>query len=721
MAQQRTYTVKGMDCAGCAETVENGIATLDGVDGVRVDLMTEKMHIDGSASLEALNARAKSLGGYSVHEVTTDKNEDTQRGGAIGFMQFLLHERETQFALVGGVVTLLTLVAALLGLLETVARYGYIAGVAIAGYPIAKSALGNLLQNRNFNLNMLMTIAAVGAIVIGEALEAATVVFLFAVGEALEGFTTDRARQSIKALTQLAPAQAHRLHGEQTHTVPVAELRLNDIILVKPGERIPMDGAVISGESGVNQAPITGESIPVGKANGDEVYAGTINGDGALTIRVTRLAADNTLSRIIQLVENAQSVRAPSQRRIDQFAKYYTPVVVVTAFLIATVPPLLFGAPFFEPAAGGHGWLYRSLVLLVIACPCALVISTPVAVVTAITNAARRGVLIKGGLHLEMLGGVKAVAFDKTGTLTSGQPRVTAYRAVDCETGGICEVCDNMLAYAASVEQQSTHPLAAAVINAARDRQPMFAAHNVTNLSGRGVQGEVNGHTITVGSHRYFDEAFPHDAALCDAITEQENSGHTTMMVAEDDKVIGTIAVADTPRDSSQDVVAALNDLGVATIMLTGDNHTVAQAVGAKVGVTDVRAELLPADKSGAVQALRGQYGRVAMIGDGVNDTPALAAADVGIAMGGAGSAQAIETADVALMADDLRQLPFTMRLSRFTRRLISQNIALAVGVKLVFVALAVLGITSLWLAIIADVGMLVLVTLNGMRPLRFA
>ncbi len=720
MVQQHTYTVKGMDCASCAEHLQDGIGKLDGVNGVRVDLMTEKMVIDGSTTLDALNQRAQALGGYSVHEISTEP-EATTPGGVRGFGLFLLRERDTQFALVGGAVTLLTLIAALLSLPEALARYGYIVGVGIAGYPIAKSAIGNLIHNRSFNLNMLMALAAVGAIVIGEELEAATVVFLFAVGEALEGFTTDRARQSIKALAELVPAQAHRINGDTPQTVPVAALRVDDTILVKPGERVPMDGNVISGESGVNQASITGESIPVTKTGGDTVYAGTINGDGALTVRVTRLAADNTLSRIIKLVEDAQSVRAPSQRRVDQFARYYTPVMVVTAALIATVPPLLFGVPFFEPAAGGHGWLYRALVLLVIACPCALVISTPVAVVTAITNAARRGVLIKGGLHLETLGGVKAIAFDKTGTLTSGQPQVISYRAVGCTTGNICEVCDNMLAYAASVEQQSTHPLAAAVVSAAQGKQPMFAAQNVTNLSGRGVRGEVNGHTITVGSHRYFDEQFPHDAALCEAITAQESSGYTTMMVADDDTVIGTIAVADTPRDGTRDVIAALNELGIVTVMLTGDNNTVAQAVGAAVGVTDVRAGLLPEDKSGAVQGLREQFGSVAMIGDGVNDTPALAAADVGIAMGGAGSAQAIETADVALMADDLRQLPFTMRLSQFTRRLISQNIALAVGVKLAFAALAVLGITSLWLAIIADVGMLIIVTLNGMRPLRFA
>lgn len=713
----KTYSVKGMDCAHCAETLEKGIGKLDGVNGVRVDFMGGRIHIEGDQSLADLQQRARSLGNYDIFEDELERNP--MRGGVVGFLLYLLRERPTQYALAGGALTVLTLIAVLLGLPENIAFYGYVAGVAVAGYPIAKSGLRTLALNRSFNLNMLMTIAAVGAVVIGETLEAAVVVFLFAIGEALEGFTADQARESIRALSEIAPAAAHKLDGEQAHVVPVKALAVGDAILVKPGERVPMDGEIISGHSGVNQAPITGESIPVSKGEGDEVFAGTINGDGALTVRVTHLAEDNTLSRIIKMVEEAQNVRAPSQRRIDQFASYYTPAMVVIALLVATVPPLFFGAPFMEPVGGGHGWLYRALALLVIACPCALVISTPVTVVSAITNAARRGVLIKGGLHLETLGTVKAVAFDKTGTLTEGKPTVTSYRSVDCMADN-CDNCNEMLAFAASVEQQSTHPLAQAVVSAANGIQPAYTAQNVTNLSGRGVQGTVNGHTITVGSHRLFDEQFPHDAGLCEAVTAHEQQGHTTMLVAEDERVWGVISVADTARADSHTVVDDLNALGVTTVMLTGDNDTVARAIGAQVGVQDVRAGLLPQDKSEAVLALQNQYGKVAMVGDGVNDTPALAAANVGIAMGGAGSAQAIETADITLMADDIQQLPFTLRLSRFATRLINQNIAVSIGVKAIVAVLAVAGLTSLWLAIFADVGMLVLVTLNGMRPLRF-
>ncbi len=707
----------GMDCAQCATKLENGIARLDDVHQVRVDFMTERMHIDGNASLELLNQRAQSLGGYQIHD-HAEKQHTPLSGGVMGFVRYLLAEPAAQFAMVGGGVTLLILLYQLMGMPKAFANYGYMLGVAIAAYPIARSGINYLIVNKTFNLNLLMTIAAVGAVVIGETLEAAVVVFLFAVGEALEGFTSDRARQSIRTLADIAPEIAHRRTGDLTETVPISELTVGDTFLIKPGERVPMDGKVMDGHSAVNQAPITGESIPVNKQPGDAVYAGTINGDGALTVRVTHTATENTLSRIIKLVEEAQNVRAPAQRRIDQFSAYYTPAMVVLAALVAVVPPLLFGAPFFEPATSGHGWLYRALALLVISCPCALVISTPVTVVSAITTAARRGVLIKGGLHLETLGKVRAIAFDKTGTLTQGEPRVTHFRTIDCNGDDECELCIEMIAYAAAVEQQSTHPLARAVVGAAPNANQTATA--VTNLSGRGVQGTVAGHTVTVGSHRLFDEQFPHDDALCDVVAQHEQQGHTTMLVAQDEQVLGMIAVADTPRETSATVIDELNTLGLSTIMLTGDNETVAWAIAGRVGVWDVRANLLPQDKSHAVEQLRARFGKVAMVGDGVNDTPALAAADVGIAMGSAGSAQAIETADIALMADDLRQLPFTVRLSRMATRLIGQNIVLSIGVKGIIAAMAIGGLTSLWLAIFADVGMLVLVTLNGMRPLRF-
>ncbi|MDZ4765961.1 MAG: heavy metal translocating P-type ATPase [Chloroflexota bacterium] len=720
----KTYIVTGMDCAGCAREVETGVARLDGVKNVEVNFATSKMRLDGDIPFEMLQTRVAALG-KSVH-ADTETNADhasTMRGGVIGFWDYLLKRRETRLALIGGAVVLLTFImSALIALPETLVALAYMIGMAITLYPIARSGINTLRINREFNINLLMSIAAVGALWIGEYLEGATVIFLFAIGEALEGYTADRARDSIRGLMALKPTQAVRLRAGVEQTVHVNVLEVGDRVLVKPGENIPMDGTILSGASSVNQAPITGESVPVSKETGADVFAGTINGEGALTIRVTHLAADNTLSRIIKLVEEAQSVRAPSQRMIDRFAHYYTPAVVVIAALVAVLPPLLFNLPFYDTAAE-HGWLYRALSMLVIACPCALVISTPVTVISAITAAARRGVLIKGGAFLEALGTVKAFAFDKTGTLTAGMPTVTQWRAFDCATGEPCSTCDDVLALAAAVERRTAHPLARAVVAAADERQfaPIYApAEAVELLAGRGVRGQVNGSMITVGSHRLFDEVFPHALAICALVDQAEANGQTTVLVAEGERVRGYITLADTVRASSRTVISELNALGLPTIMLTGDNRTVAQSIGAQVGVIDVRAELLPQHKVDAVKELLGRYDSVAMVGDGVNDTPSLATATVGIAMGGAGSPQALETADIALMSDDLHQLPFAVRLARFARHVIGQNVALSFGMKAIFLVLAFLGVTSLWVAILADVGMSLLVTLNGMRPLAF-
>jgi Cd2+/Zn2+-exporting ATPase len=518
------------------------------------------------------------------------------------------------------------------------------------------------------------------------------------------------------------PSTAIKLQDDHEHVVPVEELALDDLILVKPGERLPADGVIASGESSIDQAPVTGESVPVYKTVGAEVFAGTINGSGALEVRVSRPTADNTINRIIRMVEEAQSVRAPSQRTVDRFARIYTPAVVVVALVVALVPPLLFNAPFYD-VNGEHGWLYRALSLLVIACPCALVISTPVTVISAIAAAARRGVLIKGGAHLEALATVKAFAFDKTGTLTYGKPAVTSTRSFDCETGEACSRCDDVLALANAVERRSAHPLAHAVVTAAHERgvHTVYApAEAVESLAGRGVQGQIRGKLVTVGSHALFDAEYPHDAAFCDIVQAAEARGETTMLLSVGDKVRGYISVADEIRDESAEVVRQLRGLDQKTVMLTGDNQAVAQTVAAKVGVDDVRAELLPEDKVTAVQGLLREYDSVAMVGDGINDTPALAAATVGIAMGGAGSAQALETADVALMGDDLKQLPFALGLARFARQLIRQNVGISFAVKALILVLALFGATSLWAAILADVGTSLLVTLNGMRTVKY-
>jgi Cd2+/Zn2+-exporting ATPase len=722
---EQTYRIGNMDCAHCAQEVEAGVARLDGVTFVRVDFATARMKLAGDVDIAALKARVESLGKTLNADDADAPLPPEGRGGVIGFWDYLLARRESRLALIGAAVILVAVALSLLTALPEAAINTLLTGgLLVTLYPILKSGINGLRINREFNINLLMSIAAFGALFIGEYLEGATVIFLFAIGEALEGYTADRARSSIRGLMALKPTHALRLtDGEREESVPVGALRIGDTILVRPGEGVPMDGEVLSGASGVNQAPITGESVPVAKAPRDTVYAGSINGEGTLIVRVTHLAADNTLSRIIHMVEEAQSVRAPSQRLVDRFAHYYTPAVTLIAVAVAFLPPLLFNAPFYD-TPDGHGWLYRALSMLVIACPCALVISTPVTVISAITAAARRGVLIKGGAHLEALAGVQAVAFDKTGTLTTGRPVVTGYAAFDCETGKDCATCDDVLALAAAVERRTTHPLAQAVVSEAQTRQldAVYApADSVELLAGRGVRGQIDGRTVTLGSHSLFDAEFPHAARLCDQVAALESDGQTLMLLADGDDVRGYITLADSARSSSRDVVEALHAMNLPTVMLTGDNPTVARAVADAIGVREVRAGLLPADKVAAVKELSAQHGRLAMVGDGINDTPALAAASVGIAMGGAGSPQALETADIALMADDLTQLPTAIKLARFACRLIAQNITISFGMKLVFLGLALFGVTSLWLAILADMGTSLLVTLNGMRPLRSA
>jgi Cd2+/Zn2+-exporting ATPase len=507
----------------------------------------------------------------------------------------------------------------------------------------------------------------------------------------------------------VAPNEATRLPDHER--VSVNDLQVSDQILVKPGERIPMDGRILAGNSAVNQAPITGESKLIEKTVGDGVFASSINGAGALTIEVTHLAADNTISRLIKMVEEAQEKRAPSQRFVDKFARYYTPAVVAVALLVAIVPPLFFDGM-------GSTWLYRALALLVVACPCALVISTPVSIISAISNGAQHGVLFKGGAHLEALSGVRAMAFDKTGTLTWGKPAVVSVKSAVCTSNEPCADCDDLLALAGAVEKSSEHPLAQAVVDASVQRGvAMGEAAEVTAVSGRGVQGWVNGRHITIGSHRYFDDHIPH-AHFCADVAAQDAQGLTTMLVSDEGEYKGYIALADTVRDSSREAITALKQQGMtALVMLTGDNEATAQEVGQQVGVTAVRANCLPQDKVTAVQELQQQYGSVAMIGDGINDAPALATATVGIAIGN--SAQVMETADITLMSDDLRQLPFALQLSRAAMRTIHANVAFSIGIKLAFVALVLLGWGSMWLAVLADVGTSLLVTGNGMRLLK--
>lgn len=747
----RRFRVTGMDCASCARQIESAVARVEGVEACTLNFTTETLQVQGPVAPGAVIDRVRELG-YDATETPTNQptnslaNQSTVK--PTNLRRYLWQQADTRLALLGALLILPGLIfhelLPGLGWHHPLFDVTSLAAMITAGYPIAVNAWRSLRFNREININVLMTLAAAGAVVIGVYTEAGLVMVLFAIGEALEGYTTSRARDSIRSLMTVAPQEAwvlrpclecHEHLGQNGYSggpcpfctveeqrLPVAELRLGDRIIVKPGERVAMDGRVLAGVSSVNQAPITGESRLVEKAAGDQVFASSINGEGSLEIEVTHLAADNTISRLIKMVEEAQERRAPAQRLVDRFAQIYTPAVVVLATLVALVPPLFFGAPFWNAAAPTQGWLYRALALLVVACPCALVISTPVSIVSAISNAAHNGVLIKGGAYLEILSRARAIAFDKTGTLTRGRPAVVAVRSVRCETpnGAVCADCDDLLALAHAVEQRSEHPLARAIVEEAEQRgvQRQYpVASAVRALAGRGVTGLVNGRQVTVGSHAHFDNEVPHPAH-CQEVVAADRQGYTTMLVSADGDYVGYIAVADTVRQSSRPAVSALKRLGLqALVMLTGDNEATARSVGQQVGVEDVRANCLPEEKVAAVTALRRQYGDVAMVGDGINDAPALASASVGVAIGS--TAQAMETADVVLMGNDLRQLPFALELSRATMRTIRVNVALSLGIKFVFLLLVLLGLGTMWMAVLADVGTSLLVTLNGMRLLR--
>jgi Zn2+/Cd2+-exporting ATPase len=561
------------------------------------------------------------------------------------------------------------------------------------------------------DMNLLMTVAVLGAMVIGEWFEASTVAFLFALSLALESWSVGRARRAVAALMDLTPPTARLLleNGGELE-VPPDRVPVGDHFLVRPGERIPLDGRVVRGSSEVNQAPITGESVPVPKTAGQEVFAGTINGDGALTVECTKPAGDTTLAHIIRLVGEAQSRRAPSEQWVDTFARVYTPAVMALALAVLVIPPLSFGGAWQD-------WFYRSLVLLVIACPCALVISTPVSIVAALAASARNGVLIKGGLYVEAPARLEAIALDKTGTLTEGKPAVVKVVPLS----GHDE--NELLERAAALEAHSTHPLARAIIAYAQQRGTTIRpAEEYQIIQGKGATGRINGQDYWLGSHRYLEERMQETEEVHQKLEALSAAGRTVVVIGKANHVCGFIALADTVRPGTERTLRALRDSGVKHIvMLTGDNRGTAEAVARATGVDEVHAELLPADKVSAVEVLVAKYGRVAMVGDGVNDAPALGRATLGIAMGAAGSDAAIETADIALMSDDLSKLPWLIRHSRRTLSVIRQNIGFSLAVKALFVILTFAGYSSLWAAIAADMGASLLVIFNGLRLLNSA
>ena len=564
------------------------------------------------------------------------------------------------------------------------------------------------LKNLNLNINALMSIAVTGAVLIGQWPEAAMVMFLFTVAELIEAKSLDRARNAISGLMQMTPEQATVRQADGSWLEQdVKSIDLDAIVRVKPGERIGLDGEVTAGQSTIDQAPITGESLPIEKTVGDKVFAGTINQAGSLEYKVTAAADNSTLARIIHAVEQAQGARAPTQRFVDSFSKVYTPAVFLFALGVALIPPLFMAGVWFD-------WIYRALVLLVVACPCALVISTPVTIVSGLAAAARKGILIKGGVYLE--GGYKLdyLALDKTGTITHGKPVQTDYLPL------FATVQDSAPALAASLAGRSDHPVSLAIANAAADKNlPSHVVDNFAALAGRGVRGEINGETYHLGNHRLVEDLGLCSPALEEKLFALEKQGKSVVLLLDKSGPLALFAVADTVKDSSREAIQQLHDLGIKTLMLTGDNTHTAQAIAAQVGIDQAQGDLLPTDKLQAIEALYGQGHRVGMVGDGINDAPALARAEIGFAMAAAGTDTAIETADVALMDDDLRKIPAFIRLSRQTSSILKQNIALALVIKAIFLAVTFLGMATMWMAVFADMGVSLLVVFNGLRLLR--
>jgi len=694
---ESTFTIEGMDCREEVAMIERRFKHLPGLEDFSADVLARRLHVKYDAAKLTTSAIADAVADTGMRAWLEHEEPVATTGGdglrrhvlvgtagvafAIGLVLDLLHYRAPSTAL--------------------------FALSLAAGFPMTVRRAVSAMRVGSLDINVLMFIAAVGAIALGQWSEAAAVVFLFAIAQMLEGYTLERARRAIRALMALTPAEALVRDDAGERRVDANHVAPGTVIVIRPGDKIPLDGEVVAGESAVNQAPITGESLPVDKMRGDTVFAGTINGRGALEVRVTRARRDTTLAKIIHLVERAQAQRAPSQTVIERFARVYTPAVIALALAIAVVPPLLLRGAW-------AAWIYRALVLLVVSCPCALVISTPVSVVAALAGAARKGVLIKGGAHLERTSRIRCIAFDKTGTLTHGTPHVVEVVALD----GVG--ASAILGLAAAVEQRSAHPIAHAIVeHAAAAGIVASAADNVQALSGLGAEGRVAGAHVLLGNHRLFEERRLCSSAIHERLDAMNAAGRTPVLIARDGEAVGIISVADRSREVSREAIDLIRRQGVEVVMLTGDSASTAATVAREIGVHEVRAELMPEDKVDAIEDLRQRFGVVAMVGDGINDAPALAAADVGIAMGVVGSDAALETADVALMTDELLKIPYALRLSRAAVRNIRTNLAISAVMKAAFVVAAVAGVATLWMAVVADTGASVIVIANALRLLR--
>jgi Cd2+/Zn2+-exporting ATPase len=697
--EEQVYRIQGLSCANCAQKFENNVKKIEGVTDARVNFGASKVSVTGAASLSEI----EKAGAFDKLKVSPEP-EELPEEPTIPFYKKHVTVLLSFLFLVAGWVAFFQQGE---GHLSTTILFA--ASILIGGYRLFFTGLNNLIRLQ-FDMKTLMTIAIIGAAIIGEWGEGATVVILFAISEALESYSMEKARASIRSLMNVSPKQATILIEGTEKQISVKDVKIGDLMLVKPGQKIAMDGVIVKGGASISEAAITGESIPVSKGVNDEVFAGTFNEDGLLEVEVTKRVEDTTISKIIHLVEEAQAERAPSQAFVDKFAKYYTPLIIVIAFLVATVPPLFMGLDW-------NTWIYQGLAVLVVGCPCALVISTPIAIVTAIGNAARNGVLIKGGVFLEEVGRIKAIAFDKTGTLTRGAPEVTDVQAFHLNE-------EELLRIIATLESGSTHPLASAILQKAEEigvADTEYTMENFESVAGKGIKGSINGTLYQAGSPNwFFGQKHPEVEGLAESIHLLQNAGKTVIVVGTSDKIFGVLGIRDEIRESSASSVKNLKEIGIPHLyMLTGDNDRTAEAIGHEVEIDHVKSSLLPEDKLRYIKELREKHGSIMMVGDGINDAPALAASSVGVAMGGAGTDTALETADVALMGDDLRKLPFTIRLSRKALTIIKQNITFSLGLKVLALLLVIPGWLTLWIAIFADMGATLLVTLNSLRLLK--
>jgi Zn2+/Cd2+-exporting ATPase len=693
---EAVFRVEGMDCTEEVVILERRLKPLAGLEAVSADLVGQRLHVKYDAAKLTTSAIVDAAGQTGMR-MWLEHEEPASGGAALSWRWRLMVASVSAFA-VGGALSLSGR--------GTAAAVAFAVAAVVGGVFPARRAVA-AVRSRTLDINTLMIVAVAGALVLGERLEAAAVVCLFAIAQWLELRTMERARQAIRALIDLSPREALvRRDGVELQAF-VENIRVGEEILVRPGDKIPLDGTILGGHSDVNEAPLTGESLPADKGPGDEVFAGSINGRGALDIRVTRLVRDTRLAQIIHLVEMAQASRAPIQSFVDQFARVYTPVVLALAVVVALLPPLVSGAD-------AATWVYRALVLLVISCPCALVISTPVSIVSALSAAARNGVLVKGGVHLERLAGVRVVAFDKTGTLTRGELKVAGVLSLTDASP------DAVLRYAAAVEARSEHPVARAIVAHARAHGVVIeGAARFVSAPGMGAEAEIDGVRVSIGNERLFrDRGIPvPPSSELDLVKEQ---GHSLVLVAANGVAIGAVALSDRPREMAREAIELMREQGVKWVaMLTGDHERTAARVAEELGVDEYYAELLPQQKHECVRSLSRRHGAVLMVGDGINDAPAIAAADVGIAMGAAGSDVALETADVALMSDELLRVPYAIRLARATLRNVRMNVAISLALKAAFLVLAVGGAATLWMAVLADTGASVIVVGNALRLLR--